>query len=93
MRSIGIRQLRQHASRHLRAVQSGETVQVTDRGKPVAMIVPVPAHSTLDDLEAAGRLSRAAVTDTDPLLAKPLAPRKGALLPSEALERIRSDER
>ena len=40
MRSIGVRELRQHASTYLRAVEQGETIEVTDRGRPVARLVP-----------------------------------------------------
>lgn len=38
-RTIGVRELRQAASEHLRAVAAGEEVIVTDRGHPVARIV------------------------------------------------------
>lgn len=38
---IGIRELRQRASEYLRRVQAGEVVEVTDRGRPVARIVPI----------------------------------------------------
>lgn len=41
MESIGVRELRQHASRYLRRVSQGETLEVTDRGRPVARLVPV----------------------------------------------------
>lgn len=41
MERIGVRELRQHASRYLARVASGETLEVTDRGRPVAMLVPV----------------------------------------------------
>jgi prevent-host-death family protein len=41
MQSIGIRELRQAASEHLRAVAAGETFVVTDRGVPVARLSPV----------------------------------------------------
>jgi len=37
---IGVRELRQHASRYLARVANGETIEVTDRGRPVAMLVP-----------------------------------------------------
>ena len=43
MERIGVRELRQHASRYLARVASGETLEVTDRGRPVAMLVPVSA--------------------------------------------------
>lgn len=91
MRTIGIRELRQQASRHLRAVQAGETIQVTDRGKPVAMIVPMkPQDDVLARLEAEGRLTRGR---GDLLRIKPLKPKKGVPPLSEILERMRADER
>ncbi len=37
---IGVRELRQHASRYLARVATGETIEVTDRGRPVALLVP-----------------------------------------------------
>ncbi|CAN5464561.1 hypothetical protein BH20ACT19_BH20ACT19_09750 [soil metagenome] len=41
MRSIGIRELRQNASRYLREVKRGETVEVTERGEPIARLATV----------------------------------------------------
>lgn len=41
MERIGVRELRQHASRYLHRVSQGETLEVTDRGRPVARLVPV----------------------------------------------------
>lgn len=37
---IGIRELRAHLSAYLRRVKAGETVIITERGKPVGRIVP-----------------------------------------------------
>ncbi|HCO03412.1 MAG TPA: prevent-host-death family protein, partial [Actinobacteria bacterium] len=34
MASVGIRELRQRASELLRRVEAGETIEVTDRGRP-----------------------------------------------------------
>lgn len=92
MRSIGIRELRQQASRHLREVaERGETIEVTDRGRPVARIVPVPQTGAVDRLAAAGRLSE---TNGDVLdLGEPLTPRPGAEPASSTLARSRADER
>lgn len=42
MDRIGVRELRQHASVYLRRVADGETIEVTDRGRPVAHLTPVP---------------------------------------------------
>jgi prevent-host-death family protein len=91
MRSIGIRELRQRASEFLRIVERGETVEITDRGRPVAMLVPVPSGGAVDRLDAGGRLSAA---DGDLLdLGSPLRPRRGAPLPSKALSAARAHER
>jgi prevent-host-death family protein len=55
MLTIGIRELRQHASRYLRLVHAGQRVAVTDRGALVAYLVPAGASSSiLDRLAAAG---------------------------------------
>lgn len=91
MRAIGIRELRQHASRYLRAVQGGEIIEVTDRGRPVARIVPIPRAGGLEELSASGRLVPA--TDDALNLGPPLQPAEGRPLPSEALAAARSDER
>lgn len=40
MVSIGLRELQQHASKHVRAVANGVRIRVTDRGRPVAWLVP-----------------------------------------------------
>ncbi len=54
---IGVRELRQHASRYLDKVKAGETVEVTERGELVALLVPpLPALTARDRAIAAGRL-------------------------------------
>src|SRR6266581_2196324 len=40
MVSIGVRELRQRASEVLRRVEQGETIEVTDRGRRVAILAP-----------------------------------------------------
>jgi prevent-host-death family protein len=37
---IGVRELRQRASRYLGRVKAGESIEVTQRGTPVAYLVP-----------------------------------------------------
>lgn len=55
---IGVRELRQHASRYLDRVKSGETVEVTERGRLIALLVPPePARDARERLIAEGRLS------------------------------------
>lgn len=60
---IGVRELRQHASRYLNRVKSGETVEVTERGQLVALLVPPdPASTARERLIADGRLIPSAGT-------------------------------
>jgi prevent-host-death family protein len=42
MQQIAVRDLRQQASRYLKRVQAGEAFEVTDNGRPVARLVPIP---------------------------------------------------
>ncbi len=57
MERIGVRELRQHASRYLDRVKSGETVEVTERGQLVALLVPPnPARGARERLIAEGLL-------------------------------------
>jgi prevent-host-death family protein len=90
MTSVGVRELRQRASELLRLVEQGETIQITDRGRPVAMLTPLPSGSPLERLRAAGEIDEA-TGDIDDLPA-PLASR-GRELPSKVLARLRRDER
>lgn len=91
MTSVGVRELRQRASELLRRVAAGETIEVTDRGRPVALLTPMPEAGQLERLRAAGEVSLATV-DLDDLPA-PLVPQPGQELPSAVLARLRQDER
>lgn len=57
MERIGVRELRQHATRYLSRVKAGETVEVTERGRLVALLVPpAPGATGREHLIAAGQL-------------------------------------
>lgn len=88
--SIGIRELRQHASRYLRLVEERrEPIEITDRGRPVALLSPLPTGGTIERLRASGRL-RAGKGGPLPT---PVEPAPGVPLPSQILEELRADER
>lgn len=91
MRSIGVRELRQNASRYLREVKRGETVEVTERGEPIARLVPIPEESTHERLVAEGRIRPGRGNLLDVI--HPVEPKPGVPLPSEVLEQMRADER
>ena len=57
MERIGVRELRQHATRYLSRVKAGETVEVTERGRLVALLVPpAPGTTERERLIAMGQL-------------------------------------
>ena len=90
MERIGIRELRQHASRWVRRAERGESFEVTDRGRPVARLIPPAPLEGLAKLRAEGRITEA---KGDLLARKPLPPKPGVPLPSEILARMRENER
>jgi prevent-host-death family protein len=53
MRTVGSRELKNRLGRYLGLVKKGETIVVTDRGKPVARILP-----TGSEQEEAGGLEK-----------------------------------
>jgi prevent-host-death family protein len=91
MRSVGVRELRQRASELLRLVEQGEVIEITDRGRPVAQLSPLPLGSPLEQMRAAGDIEPAS-GDVDEL-PEPLALPEGVEPPSAVLARLRSDER
>jgi prevent-host-death family protein len=88
MDRIGVRELRQHASRYLARVVGGETIEVTDRGRPVALLVPVTADSWNDMIAA-----RKVVLASDDADIADEAPADYGIDASSALAAMRADER
>jgi prevent-host-death family protein len=88
MKTIGVRELRQHASRYLEEVAAGESIEITDRGRPVARLVPITGDPWEDLINAGEVVKAARAMNIDDI--KPAAYPHSA---SEALERLRSDER
>jgi antitoxin (DNA-binding transcriptional repressor) of toxin-antitoxin stability system len=84
-RRIGIRELRQHASVYVDLAEKGYTVDVTNRGRLVAQLVPVfEPGSPLERLIAAGIIEPAeepgGVADIDPYPSPASGPTASALL-------------
>lgn len=90
MTRVGVRELRQRASELLRRVEGGETIEITDRGRPVALLSPLPEGNPLDRLRASGEIEMAK-GDLDEL--PPPLPSRAEELPSAVLARLRRDER
>ena len=96
MTRIGIRELRQNASEYVRRAHCGESIEIMDRGTPVARLVPLlvrSGESVLDELEAQGRLAqRGEGSFADLPLPAEMAAAPTAPL-SEALQAMRDEER
>ena len=44
---VGVRELKQRLSEYLERVARGETIRVTDRGQPKAILAPIPGSGRL----------------------------------------------
>jgi prevent-host-death family protein len=53
---VGIRDLKAQLSKYLRMVKKGQSITITDRGKPIAQIIPkdIPIRDRIDRLVEAG---------------------------------------
>lgn len=83
-----MRELRQNASKYLENVAAGESIEITDRGRPVARLVPItgdPWQDLVSTGEVALAVRRLKVDD--------IKPRTYPHSASEALEQLRRDER
>jgi len=89
MTRIGVRELRQNASRYLALVKAGETVEVTERGELVAVLAPPsPAATARERLIAEGRLIPASAPFRIPTR---VTPAPGGLSVSDAVDEQRAE--
>ena len=89
---IGIRELRQHASRYVAMAKAGKRIAVTDRGELVAYLVPAEEPTTtFQRLVAAGQVQMPTGNILDHLPPEPAQPGERSL--SEALLKMRNEER
>jgi prevent-host-death family protein len=94
MKRVGVRELRNHLSRFLKDVASGEQLQVTDRGRVIAVLSP--PEGILPEREQMYRRLLASGTITPPSGEQPTwfsraAPVLGPGESASYLDEIRSD--
>lgn len=75
-----MRELKQNASRVLARVKAGETVEITEHGRPVAVLAPLGGGDEYDQLIAAGDIL---VGTHDVLAGRPVAVTSAANLSAE----------
>jgi prevent-host-death family protein len=95
MAAIGVRELRRDASRWLARVRAGEVVIVTDRGRPIAKMIPLQEQEGYASLLAQGRIAPGSGRSMTAILRdldEDLPADEGASV-SEALAALRADER
>jgi prevent-host-death family protein len=51
---VGVRELKAHLSEYLERAAKGETITITDRGRPTAVLAPLPGRSRIDQGIAEG---------------------------------------
>lgn len=83
-----MRELRQNASVYLARVAAGELIEITDRGRAVARLVPI-SDDPWQDLINAGEV----IPGIDQESIRNRVPQKYDFSGSAALARLRSDER
>ena len=85
MADIGIRELKQHLSEYLDRAERGEILRVTDRGKPKAVLGPVPGRARIDDGIRAGWIT--------PGTGSPLGPVRRSKASRRVLDALAEDRR
>jgi prevent-host-death family protein len=94
MKTVGIRQLQQRASTVIREVKAGEVVEITERGRVVARLVPPTPGGKLDELIAAGLVRGDGRGFRESMRRYPSQVAvAGEVTLSDALRDLRSDER
>jgi prevent-host-death family protein len=51
---VGVRELKQNLSKYLKLAASGETIRVTERGVPKAVLAPIPGRVRIEEGVAEG---------------------------------------
>ena len=87
---MGLSELRTNLSHLITRVREGNTLVITDRGRPVARLVPIRDSHSIEGLIAAGELIPAQGNVMD-LFAHPI-PEVGGIAPSVALKEMRDLE-
>lgn len=56
MQEISLREINQHFSRYMQAVEKGEEIVITRRGKPIAKLVAISASKKLTKEQKSARI-------------------------------------
>jgi len=90
--SVGVRQLKAQLSEYLRRVKAGETVVITERGKPIGRLVPEEKGDALSIAEKMQRLVDAGLAEwngQNPEPHEPVALLRGDVAASDVVVEMR----
>ena len=90
MQSVGVRDLRQNASKVLDAVKAGAIIEITEHGVPVARLAPIK-RSLYDDYIESGLIKPAENPDWRPHPGRVKI--KGSKTSTDVLMEMRAEER
>ena len=68
---VGVRDLKAKLSEYLERVERGEIISVIHRGRPVALLVPVPGQGNIEQGLAEGWISRGEHRPPEPVVRQP----------------------
>lgn len=91
MTRVGVRELRQRASELLRLVERGETIEITDHGRPVAVLAPLSHATGFTELCETGQVEAASFGFNE--LPEPLEAPADRPSASDVLAALRRNER
>ena len=88
---VGVRELRQNLSKYLKKVGRGRVLRVLERGRPVAVLAPLPEEApSLDRLIREGKAipPRGDLAAVEPLAARPAGKSLTEVLEEQRQERL-----
>ena len=90
--TIGVREARQNLSVYLDRVKAGESLTITEHGRPVAVLGPVTTRAGEEDAYQALIDSGEITPATRKFVARPIPPRRPGELPVDPiLEELRAE--
>lgn len=88
-KDVGVRELRDHLSRWLEEVKAGHDITITERGKPVARIIPIGWTDHIARLVAEGKVTPASSPKSDPKTWKRVKLKSGVSISDIVIEERR----
>ena len=93
MKQVGLRELKNRLSEYMRLVRAGEHLQVTDRGRVIAELVPPTSVTSHNPTAALAELERKGLVRPPAAKGRASYPRLRRLVPDGTAQRLLDEER